>query len=573
MEPDLLISFGGAALKSISVEGNLARVGGPMVQFLDRKDLDGDRFTAKTYLGRSDGNGQDVLFDHGIPVKSGAAFMKYADHIFSHQLETKRRDLDIWAETVLDMADEYEAYVYKMVEAGKLGWSSGAAGHRVKRAPDGTLIRWPVDECSFTPVPCEPENRFGGGAIMPVKSWLGMRDQAYQLQGFYEINTEAKGVRSVSNYPIAPKGTAWSKSAADKRWRAYTKATDEPNSDYAKGFLWVDYTAPDNFGSYKFPYVDVIDGKPAIVPKAIFAIAGILNGAMGGTKIPEADQDSMKDKVSAVYKKIASANKDDSIVAPWDKKDDKPKKSMAPDPAGDYTLTDTGSFQEAWEQRYCTPYALTDVLCSQIYSLEYQDQMADMNGIVFDLRGNVMSLLAGFCTAVLSAVCEEDAEQDAEDGTSNPDANSAKSWIKRIQDFKAAAASAPTIVARSNAVASAAAEFVKSASVIVECTEQLLDDWQAKAAMRAKSGRMLSQPNVDTLKQHQDAVGDAIEKLSQVKAGIGDLIAKAGIPPKPTVDPDAANRPAEPPDNQKTAAALRVLQLDLLRSEEIALGV
>ena len=46
MEPDLLISFGGAALKSISVEGNLARVGGPMVQFLKRKDLDGDRFTA-----------------------------------------------------------------------------------------------------------------------------------------------------------------------------------------------------------------------------------------------------------------------------------------------------------------------------------------------------------------------------------------------------------------------------------------------------------------------------------------------------------------------------------------------
>ncbi len=155
----------GDALKAMDDSG---KVGGYLVRFSDgsKKDLSGEYFTAETYLGAHDGDGVDTMFHHGQPLPIKAKLTKEAmaeldglrDHVFA-PVKTKRDTIGIFAETVLDMSDAYEKAVFGLVKAGKLGWSSGAVGHLVKKANDGRILRWPVGEASITPTPCEPLNR------------------------------------------------------------------------------------------------------------------------------------------------------------------------------------------------------------------------------------------------------------------------------------------------------------------------------------------------------------------------------------------------------------------------------
>jgi len=59
------------------------------------------------------------------------------------------------------MRDEYEKRIMELAAAGKLGWSSGAAGHLVEREQVGKSWRiksWPIAEASLTPTPAEPRN-------------------------------------------------------------------------------------------------------------------------------------------------------------------------------------------------------------------------------------------------------------------------------------------------------------------------------------------------------------------------------------------------------------------------------
>ena len=172
---DSLVYFGDA-LKALDDNG---KVGGYLVRFSDgtKKDLSGEYFTAETYLGAHDGDGVDTMFHHGqpLPVKIKltkdelAEINKFQDHVFA-PVKTKRDAIGIWAETVLDMADEYEKAVYGIVKTGRCGWSSGAVGHLVKKASDGEIKRWPIGEASITPQPCEKLNR-----AIPIKSFGSLK--------------------------------------------------------------------------------------------------------------------------------------------------------------------------------------------------------------------------------------------------------------------------------------------------------------------------------------------------------------------------------------------------------------
>lgn len=166
-----MIYFGGA-IKALDDNG---KVGGYLVRFSEdgkRKDLSGEYFTSKTFLGSRDGDGVDTIFHHGQPLPVKASLSATAqreidtlrDHVFA-PVKTKRDAIGIFAETVLDMSDEYEKAVYALAKSGKLGWSSGAVGHLVKKTSDGQIVRWPIGEASMTPCPCEPQNR-----AFPVKS-------------------------------------------------------------------------------------------------------------------------------------------------------------------------------------------------------------------------------------------------------------------------------------------------------------------------------------------------------------------------------------------------------------------
>lgn len=160
MEENETLVMQGNEVKALGIENGKGRVGGYLVVFGDasKTDLAGDWFTKATYLGPADGDGAEALFHHTLPIKG---FEHMRDHRFT-QLKTKRDDYGIFAETVLDLANDYERAVYGVASAGKLGWSSGSAPHLVRRVEGksaGEITHWPIIEGSLTPCPCEPRAR------------------------------------------------------------------------------------------------------------------------------------------------------------------------------------------------------------------------------------------------------------------------------------------------------------------------------------------------------------------------------------------------------------------------------
>lgn len=125
-----------------------------------------------------------------------------------------------------------------------------------------------------------------------------------------------KKVTGAADLPIAPRGTKWSADAAIKRVRELTKATEKPNARYARAFMVLDGDA-DNFTSYKLPFADVVDGELHAIPKALFAIAAVLDGGRGGVDLSDGDRDKVKARVADYYEKMAREFDDEDITVPW----------------------------------------------------------------------------------------------------------------------------------------------------------------------------------------------------------------------------------------------------------------
>lgn len=122
-----------------------------------------------------------------------------------------------------------------------------------------------------------------------------------------------------SDMPVYPADTAWDGAAAAQRvfdWASDGDVTDW--SRYARAFLYQnDDGDPETKGAYGFGIADVTGGQLAIVPKAVYAAAGALSGARGGTTIPEEDQERMRSVIRSLYDHIAEELDDDSIEAPF----------------------------------------------------------------------------------------------------------------------------------------------------------------------------------------------------------------------------------------------------------------
>lgn len=151
-----------------SADGLLGYVQAPAVTFTDADtpDLEGDYFTAETYFGKRAGDGVDATLNHRIPIKTAdraanETLAKMSGMIFSHPIKTKKTPLELVAEHVLDLANEYEAFVYKLVEKGAFRWSGGSAPHLYDRQPAGKAYfvkRFDLAEIAYTPTAANPNN-------------------------------------------------------------------------------------------------------------------------------------------------------------------------------------------------------------------------------------------------------------------------------------------------------------------------------------------------------------------------------------------------------------------------------
>lgn len=117
---------------------------------------------------------------------------------------------------------------------------------------------------------------------------------------------------------LTARSRAWDASAAVGRVRRWAGGPVKENVDfnkYFKAFMWRDGSDPENFGSYKLPYADFVEGRLVAVPRGIFAVAVALNGV----DIPESDKATIRNVVSRWYAQMRRAFNDDSIVPPWEK--------------------------------------------------------------------------------------------------------------------------------------------------------------------------------------------------------------------------------------------------------------
>src|SRR6266496_5035242 len=110
MDSETLVIGASEPIKSIEVKDGKARVGAYAIRFsgADEKDLQGEFFTSKTYFGSRNGDGADVMFNHGsAPTK---AFEEICSRVFTAAKATLD-GVGVFVEHVLDLADEYEAAI------------------------------------------------------------------------------------------------------------------------------------------------------------------------------------------------------------------------------------------------------------------------------------------------------------------------------------------------------------------------------------------------------------------------------------------------------------------------------
>lgn len=118
---------------------------------------------------------------------------------------------------------------------------------------------------------------------------------------------EITGFKSAVAYqdlPLAPRDREWDSAAAIGRVRALLDSADSPSESYRRAFLWFDESNAEDFGAYKLPIADVIDGTLTAVPRAIFAAAAAISGARGGVDIPESDRADVIANINKYYSKM-----------------------------------------------------------------------------------------------------------------------------------------------------------------------------------------------------------------------------------------------------------------------------
>ena len=119
---------------------------------------------------------------------------------------------------------------------------------------------------------------------------------------------EKKALTAVAPHetPKAPEETAWDATAAIdrlKKWASSDESGDKEKVDWAKfkqAFTYVDPDNADDFGGYKLPHHDIIDGFK-VVWKGVAAAMGALLGARGGVDIPEADMEGVYNHLKRHY--------------------------------------------------------------------------------------------------------------------------------------------------------------------------------------------------------------------------------------------------------------------------------
>ncbi|MEM2177037.1 MAG: hypothetical protein QXN34_06895 [Archaeoglobaceae archaeon] len=105
----------------------------------------------------------------------------------------------------------------------------------------------------------------------------------------------------------APEEREWDADAAEQRIRKWASSDGSGDKDkidwgkYRQAFAWYNDEDPENFGSYKLPHHDIIDGRLCVVWRGVAAAMAALMGARGGVDIPQSDRKSVYTHLARHY--------------------------------------------------------------------------------------------------------------------------------------------------------------------------------------------------------------------------------------------------------------------------------
>jgi len=136
------------------------------------------------------------------------------------------------------------------------------------------------------------------------------------------IIMEVKTATGKASWPLGARDTAWDNGAAHKRIVAWaTDAQGAVNTAKLKSVHFYSPTgdAASNVSAFKLLFCDVVGGEVKAMPRGIMACAGS-HGVEHTDGISAAEVDTIKNKISAYYRRMAAEFDDKSIVAPWDAK-------------------------------------------------------------------------------------------------------------------------------------------------------------------------------------------------------------------------------------------------------------
>lgn len=162
------------------IQGLAIPYGGP----LGGKDLEGEYFGPDTEFALEWYDRRPLLYHHGLDT--GVEIVP-----IGQQVKAWSSDVGVWAQAQLDLSNRYADEIRRLIEQGRLLFSSGALPHLVRKGADGHITRWPWVELSLTPTPANPY------AVVDVAT-AKARFEAVGLK-YYEpgpLTDEAKGTRT-----------------------------------------------------------------------------------------------------------------------------------------------------------------------------------------------------------------------------------------------------------------------------------------------------------------------------------------------------------------------------------------
>lgn len=119
-------------------------------------------------------------------------------------------------------------------------------------------------------------------------------------------------------FPVADREQTFNADDAILRLIQWASGSTEK---FNSAFVWRNSQGPaNNKNSYRLPLVDILNGRPHLIPHAVFAAAAIMSGAHGGLEgvvTEESERTAIKRVLTEIYEKLKADYGDPRLDPPW----------------------------------------------------------------------------------------------------------------------------------------------------------------------------------------------------------------------------------------------------------------